>query len=521
MNARIVLIAVVLLGAGLRVYDLGSESYWGDEIIMLDVAGSDVQRMCDDFVKGRPPVYVLLAHLWIKLFGTAEDATRSLSVVIGVAAIIACYHVGCVLFGVRVGLLSAFLLSISEFQIYYAQEFRYYALFVLLTLYAFLFFIMSLRDQRRRFCCAYVITTALLFYTHTYGVFVIAAQGIYMLIRWRHHKRRRVQWLLNQSLILALITPGLILAVYITITKTVEVMEWIPDPQWWTPIRTVLVFVFPRFTRPDTTFIFTVLAAGISYFVVGLLAVHWRRRMIGGGIAMIAAPDEEPSPETFPDRYLLVALWLLCPIVFPYILSKVFGPIYIDRYTISAAPAVYFLLSRVIEKCHRNIPAFLSITALVVLIVPGLCDYYRKPVKHQWREIASYIEQHARPGDVVVTFHENQKWWKKAFDWYFDADVPVLNFRRAQLPESDDIRRSLAPYAASAAKIYGVSAHRIDEQKLVYGRLEKRGMTAMTLLKTIYFEGFTVQVIKLSAATTDVLDDSKVKREPRMDANKR
>ena len=65
------LFLIIVLGAALRVYNLGEESYWNDEITMLRVAGSNQSSVFDLALGGRPPVYVLLAHFWIKMFGTS------------------------------------------------------------------------------------------------------------------------------------------------------------------------------------------------------------------------------------------------------------------------------------------------------------------------------------------------------------------------------------------------------------------------------------------------------------------
>jgi len=174
---------VIILGAALRFYDLGTESYWHDEVIMLHVAGGDPESILVEVQDGRPPVYVLLAHLGMQVFGATEVATRFPSALAGIASIAAMYAVGSQLFGKRVGLLSAFLMAISEFQIRYSQDFRYYSVFVLITLFSFFFFVKALKERRISHFVLHVLANVFLFYTHTFGVFVLVAPNLYFLLQ--------------------------------------------------------------------------------------------------------------------------------------------------------------------------------------------------------------------------------------------------------------------------------------------------------------------------------------------------
>jgi uncharacterized membrane protein len=68
---------------------------------------------------------------------------------VGVSAIVLIFLIGRELFGRAVGLLSAFLMAISGFQIYYSQIARFYSYFELMTLISFLFFILALGRKRK------------------------------------------------------------------------------------------------------------------------------------------------------------------------------------------------------------------------------------------------------------------------------------------------------------------------------------------------------------------------------------
>ena len=160
ISTWLLLCMIVILASILRFYDLGRESYWWDEFVTVRVAQENLLTILQG---GRPPLYIILAHFWIKLFGTTEMATRSLSAIAGVAAIPVLYVVGRNLFDKKVGLISAFLMAIPLFQIYYSQEFRYYSVYVLITLISFYFFIAFLKEGRLSYLILYTLSIILLF----------------------------------------------------------------------------------------------------------------------------------------------------------------------------------------------------------------------------------------------------------------------------------------------------------------------------------------------------------------------
>ena len=71
LNSRLVLIAILLLGAFLRFFWIGEKSIWLDEAFTLWVAKhslSDVW-MWIARIDQHPPLFYLLLACWVKLFG--------------------------------------------------------------------------------------------------------------------------------------------------------------------------------------------------------------------------------------------------------------------------------------------------------------------------------------------------------------------------------------------------------------------------------------------------------------------
>ncbi|MEG4072805.1 glycosyltransferase family 39 protein [Microcoleus sp. Pol14C2] len=85
-----------------------------------------------------PPVYFMLAHWWMRLFGPTEDSLvwigRALPALLGVISVPAIYFLGKFTFSSRlVGQCAAAMMAVSPYGIYLAQEARHYTLGILLV----------------------------------------------------------------------------------------------------------------------------------------------------------------------------------------------------------------------------------------------------------------------------------------------------------------------------------------------------------------------------------------------------
>ncbi|NIM97944.1 MAG: hypothetical protein GTO24_07675 [candidate division Zixibacteria bacterium] len=429
VTCKVTLSLIVMLGAALRFYDIGAESYWQDEIYEVYKAQGRLGPIVDVVQSGAPPVYHILAHLWVTAFGTSELAARSLSTVAGIISIAVMYVVARELFGKRVALISAFLIAISEFQIHYSQEFRFYSLFLLMTSLSFLSYIRALRSKKLGYFFLYVVASGLMYYTHTFGIFVLLAQNLCFLMQRRRYREVRIHWFLSQTLILMSIGPHFLLHFVSKITAgsygPYGPLGWDPAHPLWYPLHNALWYVFPLRHERTWVNVIVVLLVGMAFFVTATLIFAMskgRQKWLATVRGLIESVKELSSKN---DELCLVCLWFLCPIVMPFILSRLIGHMYEARYTISASPAFYLLVAVGITTIRRVVPELVSILALLIVVVPGLHHYYVTDVKEQWAEVATYIEENGRKGDVIVFAPDHEGWEHRSFDWYYQGDRPT------------------------------------------------------------------------------------------------
>jgi mannosyltransferase len=237
------LTGILFVGAVLRIYDLGTESLWIDEAISMLWAKLSLSQIIERAALDiHPPLYFVLLHYWIHLFGASEFAARLLSAIIGIISLFMIYKVGSLVFDHEAGLLSAFIMALSGFHIWYSQDARPYSLLVLTSLLSMYFFIQLHRRRTHRDSIGYIVWSSLLIYTHYFGFFILLAQNIFS-CTLSFLKKERIalaggKWLLLQGLLIVSYLPwsGALMNRLLGITrKATDGVSWIPLPSFQIP----------------------------------------------------------------------------------------------------------------------------------------------------------------------------------------------------------------------------------------------------------------------------------------------
>lgn len=185
--------AITAVGAIARFATLDLQGFHHDEAVTAGrVIGPDLFETLG-WVKDSersPPLYYVLAWPWAKLFGTGEVGLRSLSALIGTLTIPAAFFAGRELGSKRAGLVTAALVALSPMLIWYSQEARSYALFVLFSTLALAFFARSLSEPSRRSLWLWAAMSALALLSHYFAVFLIGPQILWLLYRTPPDRRR-------------------------------------------------------------------------------------------------------------------------------------------------------------------------------------------------------------------------------------------------------------------------------------------------------------------------------------------
>jgi mannosyltransferase len=439
---------IVLLGTALRFYKLGSQSYWIDEMSTLVEGRQSIQQLISSGRLDQPPAYYFPFHYWEQLLGTTEVSARAFSALAGIISIVLIYLIGRELFGKKVGLLAAMLISISEFQIHYSQTARFYSYFELMVLASFLFFILALKSKRTLHFIFYSAASILMVYSHTIGIIILGAQNLFFILQVKKYRDLIKPWIICQAAVLLVFTPYVYALTFGKggLEGTVisnDVVGSVPVPSIWDPVRSIYYFIFsPRGDRSLENIAVNyagsavLLLAGAGIYTFWLKKRNWASAWKYGIAGMRGSPD-------LGSKLLLLACWLVCPILLPFIFSFLIFPIYKSYYMIGAAPALYLLLAYGVYSIRKVVPTMVSIIAIFIIIVPGLGNYYTSVNNEQWREAAAFVKANASPEDVIVISpNQDAGIEQKTFDWYYQGTSQTCGLD-TELQDSNAISTAL------------------------------------------------------------------------------
>jgi mannosyltransferase len=181
---RVALGVVVVAGLALRFHP--RSDLWLDEALSVNIARLPVGDLLEQLEHdGHPPLYYLLLHGWMKVFGSGDAAVRLLSGVIGVAVVplfwLAARRVG----GREAGIAGLVLASTSPFLVRYSFEARMYELVMLLVLLGWFAIGAALRRPTLLRLGAVAVVSGGLALTHYWAFYLLAVVAVVLVVAWR------------------------------------------------------------------------------------------------------------------------------------------------------------------------------------------------------------------------------------------------------------------------------------------------------------------------------------------------
>lgn len=209
-RADAVLLLVVGLGAVLRFWGIGDQSFWFDEWLTTEaVAGgpADLARHVATR-EGIAPPYFIVMWVWSRVVGDGEVALRSFSALAGVATVPVAYAVA-VRLGQRrrVARGAALLVAANPLLVWYSQEARPYALLALLGALSVLAAVEVDRTGRRADVVRWGIVAAAAVAVHYFALFVVAGEAAGLAARRRVPPRVLALGAVPVALVLAALAP--------------------------------------------------------------------------------------------------------------------------------------------------------------------------------------------------------------------------------------------------------------------------------------------------------------------------
>lgn len=397
---------VLFFGLGLRLVHL-DQSLWLDEAAQAIESAGSFSGLFQIYADFMPPLFHILLYFWMKI-SHQEAWMRLLSISFGVGTIYFTYLITRRLFSEPVAILSAFLLSISPFHIYYSQELRPYTA-------ATFFGLWSTYLLLQNHWLLYTSVATLFIYSLYTAPFLIAAHGFLVYIYMRKHFKH---WLTAMFVVVAAFLP------------------WLPTFSRQLSGGTMLGRLLPGWSEAVSSPPVKAAFLTLAKFMLGRVTID--NKIIYGAVfgLLVALVTYFFWQAWQKNKYQTSKLLLLVsiPIVSVFIISF-FIPIFAPQRLLFILP--FFLVAMAVGI--REIKGIRGGIAMIFFLLPqfyGLVLYYTNPrfQREQWRQATAFVEERAdvKTG-VIFGFSEPFA----PYLWYMTKDKGLGAAKRFVVSEND------------------------------------------------------------------------------------
>lgn len=355
---------------------------WLDEALSVNIARLPLRQLPDALRHdGAPPLYYVLLHLWMRVFGSSTIAVRVLSGIFGAAALPLMWIAARRTLGRIAATAAVVLLASSPFAIRYATESRMYSLVVVLTLLGYLAVAAALNRPTWRNLAATAAITAALLYTHYWSFELLAMVTVVIALRaWRGPAQAEARKVLG-----ALVVGGLLFVPWLPVFMFQLAHTGTPWAARAMP-RAVIDTIFD-FGGGHTDY-GEILGAGLAVLVVVGIWGHRRPE----GLVLF------PRPSRIPGELALITFGTL---TIAMLLGLTTGAAYAGRYASIVLVPFVLLCAIAITRIGARRTRVMVMAPMVILgLIGGVWSAATE--RTEAPKVAAAIRAAAAPGDLVV-----------------------------------------------------------------------------------------------------------------------
>jgi mannosyltransferase len=374
----------LVVAAGVVARFVALSHLWLDEALGVNIARVPLRSLPETLRHdGSPPLYYVVLHVWMRLFGTGTIAVRALSGIFSVACLPLAWRVGRRAGGRTAAVAFLVLLTLSPFAVQYATEARMYSMAMLLVLAGGLAVANLLERPSWPMSVAAALSTGALLLTHYYAMYTVAAVGLVLAWHaWRGEERAGARRALA-----SMVAGGLLFLPWVPELLYQSAHTGAPWGASGEGLRTVL----------DTL---GVLVNGYRdagpapvLLAEGLIALAVFGRAVGRRRFEVDLVGREPART--------LALVTFGGLLLAVYVSRLTGQAYTFRYAAIVFPGIILLVALGVAAfgdARLRLGALVLMGALGIVGIPPVMLNERT----QAASVAAHLREQAQPGDVVT-----------------------------------------------------------------------------------------------------------------------
>jgi len=462
----LVVLLITLVGVLLRMISVNSRGLWLDEAATVIQAKRSLPLVIQTIASGvHPPLFHILVHYWIKLFGATETAVRGFAVMWGVLSIPAAYWATRVAYDRRSGLIAAVIVALSPYAIWYSQEARMYSMMMFFGFLSVGFLMLAVRDNRTRHWVGYTIATLLGMFSHYFFAFLVLGEGLYFVVmevlvahgRLKRSRRAVFSWTRPLSLLIELpkLKPWLISMVVLGSSY----MVWLNRSVFFGSTQSPLIASATGQglgygqAAPHLALRFNDVGRVVVEMLLGFQPLPFTFAMVATWPLVISATLVLFDYMGFLARRSVVAIWAALGLIVIAVLGQWQGQVLASRYFIALTAPVVILSAGVLGAMPTVRRRGVLIVCSVLCLAAWFSQSYNpdNSVRFEYREALAMIAQDHRPGDVLIY---EPFYLEPIVLYYLPTKVPAFPFpeyganehvRRSRAELDEDLVRTVGP----------------------------------------------------------------------------
>lgn len=424
--ATVAVAGIILVALALRIAAM-DESFYADEMFTYEISTRPDLHAVLAGVRSdleiTPPLFFAVAWVFQKL-GDPFVWLRMPSLLAGVATVPAVYLLGLRTVGRMPALVGAGFFALSPVAIFYATEARAYALMTLLVTLSTIALLQAIETNDRRWWAALAVLDAAAMYSHYTAAFVLATQAGWAFFTQRH-----------------LLKPLL----FAHVGAAVLYLPWVPflledaDAPNQKIIGALEPFVFDNAVRHLVR-----LAGGGPFAPLtdlpGTPALVLLAVAAVVGLAGLVLRAHRAGWRAMPERVALIVLLALAAPVLGALYSALSDDLFVTRNLISSLPALSLAFAALITALPRAAAVAAAVLAFAALGWGAASTFEKDTQRTAFEEVADFLEDEARPGDVVLDLNVFPEPPGRALQVHLDPSLPVfsIGFPREEQQEAVD-----------------------------------------------------------------------------------
>lgn len=429
----VIWVLIIALAACLRFFSITQAYIWYDEAFSVWISKLSPEAIWFHTARDvHPPLYYLLLHGWMSVFGSSPFAIRSLSAIAGTLTVALCMGLLHHTVNYRAAMIGGLFLALFPASVRLSQEGRMYALEGLFLAGATVALVYWVRQAKRdAYCLAYAACMVAALYTHYYAILAALAHWLYLIVLRFHpavratHVTGQVWWGCNVLIALAYIPWLFSLVDLLRNYAQIEAAGSVA----WLAVGTV-------YTLPDTLWRFFTLKSSLEISMPWYWGLPLMMMTITGWIVYLDRTKYRLS--------ILLACFSFFPMWLLFCISLLM-PAYLERYLAFSAVGLPLLLAIAVDgvaRKHRAVAVLLFVAVVGVEWVglraiysqQGDMGYVRNADVIRFEKVFDYISSHRSEGDIIVIgggfFYFSSVFYNRTDQGMYLYDPPINSAMR-------------------------------------------------------------------------------------------